>query len=175
MALKRIYWISSIALLMMSTIAPAASKKPLDWSLPLKTLDGKTESLKQFHNKKVIIINFWATWCGPCRSEMPDFEKFYQAYKDRGVVIIGISVDTSTGDVRKFLRDVKVSYPIYRDGPNGPWAKAYSGLPFLPMTVIYRGNGERVKTFIGPRTFDDLKEVVEPLLSSASRSEGSGG
>ena len=169
MGLKGIYAILSIALLIMGTTALAATKKPLDWSLPLKTLDGKAESLKQFQNKKVIIINFWATWCGPCRSEMPDFEKFYQAYKERGVVIIGISVDTSTGDVRKFLNDVKVSYPIYRDGPNGPWAKAYSGLPFLPMTVIYRGNGERVKTFIGPRTFDDLKAVVEPLLSSKNK------
>ncbi len=166
MVFKRIYWISGLVLLILSTFVLGANKKPLDWSLPLKTLDGKTESLKKFQNKKVIIINFWATWCGPCRSEMPDFEKFYRAYKDSGVVIIGVSVDTSSGDVRKFLGDVKVTYPIYRDGPNGPWAKAYSGLPFLPMTVIYRGNGARVKTFIGPRTFDELKAVVEPLLSS---------
>lgn len=142
-----------------------ASEKPLDWKLPLMTLDGKTESLRKYKDKKVIIINFWATWCGPCREEMPDFDKFYRDYREKEVVILGISVDTSKEDVEKFLKKVPVSYPIYRDGPSGPWAKAFSGLPFLPMTIIYKGDGTRVKTFIGPRTYEDLKEVIEPILS----------
>ena len=160
----------AVMVMILTAILPPAkaTEKNLDWSLPLMTLDGRKESLKSYRGK-VLVLNFWATWCGPCREEMPDFEKFHRAYRKRGVALLGISVDTSSSDVQKFLKDVQVTYPIYRDGPSGPWAKKFSGFPFLPMTVIYDRNGKYVKTLIGPHEFKDLEAIVRPLLETDSQ------
>lgn len=140
-----------------------AANRDLDWTLPLKTLDGKSESLNPFKGN-ILIINFWATWCGPCREEMPDFERFHHDYHKKNVSLIGVSVDTSSKDVINFLKKLKITYPIYRDGPNGPWSKQYSGFPFLPMTVIYDTQGRHIKTLIGPHTYTDLEKIIRPLI-----------
>src|SRR5262245_13522163 len=77
--------------------------------------------LKDQHNQpvklsdykgKVVIVNFWATWCGPCKVEIPDFVKLYAQYKDKGLVIVGISIDDSAEQLQSFMREYKMNYPV---------------------------------------------------------------
>ena len=76
---------------------------------------GKKISLAALKGK-VVIIDFWASWCAPCKEEMPILESLYKRFKDQGLVVIGVSVDNETENAKKFLSAVKVSFPIVHDG-----------------------------------------------------------
>ena len=66
---------------------------------------------------KVAIVNFWATWCGPCKIEIPDFVKLYDQYKDKGLVIVGISIDDSPEQLQAFMKEYKMNYPVLQMTP----------------------------------------------------------
>src|SRR5690349_9172372 len=67
---------------------------------------------------KVAIVNFWATWCGPCKIEIPDFVKLYSEYKDKGLVILGISIDDSPEQLQAFMQEFKMNYPVLQLTPD---------------------------------------------------------
>jgi thiol-disulfide isomerase/thioredoxin len=67
---------------------------------------------------KVAIVNFWATWCGPCKTEIPDFVKLYAEYKDKGLVIVGISIDDSAEQLQAFMKEYKMNYPVVQMTPD---------------------------------------------------------
>ncbi|MEK0411522.1 MAG: hypothetical protein RJA03_35, partial [Pseudomonadota bacterium] len=79
--------------------------------------EGKPQSLKQFENK-VIVLNFWATWCEPCREEMPELSNLYAENKSKNVVVVGIAIDESKA-VKSYLKKTKVTYPILVDEDKG--------------------------------------------------------
>lgn len=95
-------------------LTPAKNRVPAD-AFTLRDLDGRLASLRDFEGK-VVLLNFWATWCAPCLKEMPAMERLYQAYRPLGLVVVGVSVDQSspTG-VREFAQRLKVTYPILHD------------------------------------------------------------
>ena len=74
----------------------------------LKDLAGREVSAAQFRGK-VVLLDFWATWCGPCKKEMPGYERLYRRYKDRGLVVLGISADSDAGLVAKFGKELGVT------------------------------------------------------------------
>ncbi len=80
----------------------------------LKTLDGEVVSLKALRGK-VVFLDFWASWCGPCRRSMPHIEDMYKSYKKQGFQVIGVNVDKDEAKARQFLRKINVSYPIALD------------------------------------------------------------
>lgn len=104
----------------------------------LKSTTGKNVRLAE-QKGDVVMVNFWATWCGPCRQEMPLLEKINQKYKDLGFVLLGINVEEDTSGMSKYLKDVLVTFPILNDGKNAV-AKLY-GVDGMPSTVIIDRNG----------------------------------
>jgi peroxiredoxin len=104
----------------------------------LTDLSGKSISLSDLKGK-VIFINFWATWCGPCRHEIPDFVAFYKENKDNGAVILGVSVDKSTDKVRDFVDEYKINYPIVM--ATNDMVNDYKPGKFIPTTIIIDTDG----------------------------------
>jgi peroxiredoxin len=82
----------------------------------LKTLDGKTMRLSELRSKKVVLINFWATWCPPCRLEMPTMQKIYSEYKGRGFEIFAINIEPDAKEeIREFMKELRLTFPVLLD------------------------------------------------------------
>jgi thiol-disulfide isomerase/thioredoxin len=109
--------------------------------------DGKTISLKNFRGK-MVFLNFWATWCVPCREEMPAMEQLYQEYKSRNFVILAINVKDRKQDAMNFLKEWKITYPAAFD-PEGQVGVLY-GAWGLPTTYLIGPKGEGLARAWGP-------------------------
>lgn len=119
-----------------------------DADFTLTDLGGKPWTLKQLSGK-VVLVNFWATWCPPCRTEMPDLEALYTRFKDRGLVILAIS-DEETGKVKPFIAERRITYPILLD-PGRRVNKLFR-IEGIPKTFIYDRTGKLVAESIDMRT-----------------------
>lgn len=122
-------------------------------------LDGNEISLSDF-NRKVLILNFWATWCLPCREEIPDFVEVYNEYESKDVQFIGVSnEDIST--LKSFVEDYDISYPILIDDANimGKW-----GISAIPTTFVFDKNGQIIFKNVGMMTGEQLKNIIEDEL-----------
>jgi thiol-disulfide isomerase/thioredoxin len=126
--------------------------------------EGKPQSLKQFENK-VIVLNFWATWCEPCREEMPELSNLYAENKSKNVVVVGIAIDESKA-VKSYLKKTKVTYPILVDEDKGVILSKNLGNNegILPYTVIINSKGIIEKTILGRVHKDQLDATLKPLL-----------
>ena len=124
----------------------------------LKTVDGKEVSLKDFKGK-VVLINFWATWCPPCREELPLFEKIYEKYKDKGFVILAINTDPE--NLKDFLKDfgVKITFPILIGDDRILDLYPVRG---LPTSFLIDREGKIVKVRLG--IYRELEEDLRKLL-----------
>jgi peroxiredoxin len=114
----------------------------------LTELNGKTWTLKELRGK-VVLVNFWATWCPPCRKEMPDLETLYKQFKDQGLVILAIS-DEDEGKVKPFIAEQKVTYPILLD-PERKVNELFE-IEGIPKTFVYDRSGKLVAQSIDMRT-----------------------
>lgn len=124
----------------------------------LESVDGKEYSISDFKGKK-IILNFFATWCPPCRAEIPDFEKFHKDNKD--VVLIGINIQEDREKVKEFLEEMGVSYIVLLDR-DGKIASAF-GIEGIPTTFLLDENGRIVAKNVGMMTYDGLTKFVEQV------------
>jgi len=118
---------------------------------------------------KVVVINFWATWCGPCTVETPQFDRVYRANKSRGVAFIGIDTkETSTDAAKAFVKDNDISYPIVSD-EQGETAIALGKIPSqaLPFTVIIDKLQRVAAVYLHALTPKDLQPVLDTLLAEA--------
>lgn len=114
-----------------------AANKAADFTL--KAADGSNYRLAE-QRGELVLINFWASWCGPCRQEMPQLDKLAAEFADLGVQVVGINVEQETADAEQFLKASPVSFPILWDGSNST-AKAYA-VGGMPTTVIVDRNGD---------------------------------
>lgn len=117
------------------------------------------------HRGHVVLLNFWATWCPPCRAEMPSMEKLYQAYRDRGLLILAISGDrTGQSTVEAFVQEVGVTFPILLDPANEVFAQY--GVRGLPTSYLLDRQGRIVSAEAGARDWNSqvARRVVEALL-----------
>lgn len=130
----------------------------------LKDLEGKRVSFKDFKGK-VVLLNFWATWCAPCRAEMPSLENLYRSFKGKGLVVIGVSVDNSDNSVRSFVRQKKITFPILLDSKKEVSFDDY-GVIGLPVTFLIDQKGIIVEKVFGERQWDseEIKEKIKRLL-----------
>ncbi|MCW2645451.1 MAG: hypothetical protein QOF87_1684 [Pseudonocardiales bacterium] len=131
-------------------------------------LNGGKLSLAQSAGK-VTVINFWATWCGPCTVETPQFDAVYRATKAKGVAFIGIDTkETSTDAAKAFIKDNDISYPIVSD-EKGETAVALGKIPSLalPFTVILDKEQRVAAVYLHSLTAKDLQPVLDKLLAES--------
>lgn len=114
---------------------------------------------------KVLVLNFWATWCPPCLSEIPRFIEAQERLRESGVQFVGIAVD-QIGDVRAFVADHPINYPLLIATPEVFKLSVQLGnrLEVLPFTVIFDRHGRRVHGQVGELSAEELAEYLDPLL-----------
>ena len=141
----------------------AASTQPL-FAATFPDQNGKLQNLKQYAGK-IIVLNFWATWCEPCREEMPELSALHDTYKDKNVVVLGIAVDDAAA-VGDFVKETKVSYPLLIAEMQGMEIASHLGndKSVLPYTVIINTNGAVAKTYFGRVTKPLLEQTLTQLL-----------
>jgi peroxiredoxin len=135
----------------LSLIRPKPAKDAPDFQL--RTPDDRQIRLSDFKGK-VVFLNFWATWCEPCREEMPSMERLHQAYKDRGLVVLAVSTDSQGANVVKpFVKQFKLTFEGGLDPKMAVATGAYQ-VWALPSTVIIDRKGKRVLFANGARAWD---------------------
>jgi cytochrome c biogenesis protein CcmG, thiol:disulfide interchange protein DsbE len=131
-------------------------------SFTLRTLDGQKVSLDQYRGD-VVLVNFWATWCPPCRFEMPGFEKVYREKKDRGFRIVGVSMDeTGAAGVRRYLAQHGITYPVGM--VNGGVFRAFGSPTTLPASFLIDRQGRIRHHVTGVFAEVTLSQAVDRLL-----------
>lgn len=141
-------------------------KKPVTGNdLPqvqLKDLNGADVDLAQFKGKPVI-INFWATWCGPCRFEIPMLNELHRKYSPKGLVIVGISTDEEgAAIVKPFMEDLPIEYSSYLKGTDTE--EKFGGVWALPTTIFFDKNGKQVEKILGVQPREFFEQKIQQML-----------
>jgi peroxiredoxin len=127
----------------------------------LEDTTGRSIKLADYRGK-VVLINFWATWCLPCRAEMPEFETIYRAYRERGFEVLAIDLQETATEVQPFMAELGLSFPALLDR-DGFVSRAYRARA-LPSSFLVDRQGTIRYLKIGPVTADALEEEVRKLL-----------
>ncbi len=131
----------------------------------LLTLDGGRASLTD-HRDKLVVLNFWATWCQPCTVEMPSLEALWWRYRDRGLIVVGVCVDRGAPKalLEPYVRNLKLTFPILLD-PDSKTSDRWR-VTALPATFLVRPGGEVAGMAMGAREWnsDEMRALVERLL-----------
>ncbi len=145
------------------TAAPSDAGQ-LDFSTT--DIDGNPYTSDDIKDAKVVMVNFWEPWCGPCVGEIGDLAKLYEEYKDRGFLILGVySTEGQDEDVRSIITDNGVTYPVIKSGGNmSEFMTAY-----VPTTVFADGSGRIISAEpeIGAHSYDEWKAIIEDYLAKA--------
>ena len=147
------------------TAAPKAvgNRKPAP-PFTLKDSEGKTVSLEDYKGK-VVLLNFWATWCGPCKIEIPWFVAFEQKYKEKGFSVVGVSMDEEGWNtVKPFLAEEKINYRVLLG--NDSVGTLYGGVDSLPTTFVIDREGQIAATHIGLVSKSDYENEIVQLLEA---------
>ncbi|MBI5892912.1 MAG: TlpA family protein disulfide reductase [Deltaproteobacteria bacterium] len=137
--------------------------KPPAKEFSLETMEGKKVSIGDFKGK-VVFLNFWATWCPPCKFEMPAMENLYKRYKDKGLEIVAVNLQEGADTVKRFMQKNGYTFTALLDS-NGDVSAVYN-VSYLPITYIIDKNGKLVGKAIGAREWDSssITNLVEELL-----------
>jgi thiol-disulfide isomerase/thioredoxin len=130
----------------------------------LESLDGKNLRLSDLRGKAVL-LNFWATWCAPCKIEMPWFVELQNQYGSQGLQIVGVAMDDSSReDIAKFAKDMGVNYPVLLG--KEAVGEAYGGVPALPETFFIGRDGKIVDKIIGLKGKADIEDAIKEALNT---------
>lgn len=155
---SRLFATLSVALTLLTGPAQALDKGAAAPEIALKTLSGEAIKLSSLKGK-VVLIDFWASWCAPCRESMPFLEKLSQSYKGQGLVVLGVNIDNDVAAARKFLKEMPVSFQVVNDAEKQV-AKAY-GPPTMPSSYIIDKRGVVHVVHAGFRRADAAKIEAE--------------
>jgi thiol-disulfide isomerase/thioredoxin len=162
------------------TVAPLPAVVPLPAGLretSVQTIDGGSLKLSDFANK-VVVINVWATWCGPCRLEMPELVKISNDYKDRGVVVLGLATTYNERNdpqrVKDFVKAQRIPYEIIWDDGTmvAPLVQAVQGRSVIPQSFVISRDGKIVKHFSGFNVYETpqrMRQAVEDALNDKGK------
>lgn len=156
--------LAALAATFLLVFSAQAADKAADFTL--RDINGKSVSLSE-HKGKVVVLAFWATWCGPCKEEMPHLEKLYQAKKDQGLVVLSINTDDarSASRVKPYIRTNGYTFPVLLDR-DATVISTYNPGKTLPYTVVVDRNQEiaKVTTSYNPGDEKALAALVDRLL-----------
>ena len=140
-------------------IVPIAKRKNMP-GISMRDLNGSAWALSD-HRGKPVLINLWASWCGPCREETPGLVRLANDYRSRGLAVAGIAVDDSDQPVREFVRSFHISYPVlFPEGPS-PYVSAMSA---LPTSFLVDKQGRMAKVYVGAVSQREVRADVDHLL-----------
>jgi thiol-disulfide isomerase/thioredoxin len=126
---------------------------------------GNETSLSAYRGR-VVVMNLWASWCPPCRAEMPDLQRLADHFGKDGVVVIGVDQGEAPQRAQLFAQSLHIQYPIWVD-TDQRYGRVYAALG-LPTTVVIGADGVVVRGFDGPLTYDQMRATVAPLVKSSS-------
>ena len=155
--------ILTAAIIFLFAVSSAQSEKKYKApNFSLKAQDGKVIELAKLKGK-VVLLNFWATWCPPCRAEIPDFIEIYNSYKSKGFEIIGIALDEEGwSKVTPYIKEAKINYPVVIG--TGKEIKQYGGIEAIPTSFIVDKNGFIAGKQVGLLSKDALEQKLKSLL-----------
>jgi len=145
------------------TSGPPASVHSVAPDFTLQDLEGQPLELANYRGK-VVMLDFWATWCTPCRGEIPHFVEFQDKYREQGLQVIGISMDDGPKPVREFSQQFKMNYPVAMG--NEKVAAAYGGVLGLPITFLIGRDGRVAAKYVGEVQIPILEQGIESLLQA---------
>ncbi|MGA3210878.1 MAG: redoxin domain-containing protein [Terriglobales bacterium] len=141
--------------------APPRAVQSVAPDFSLLDLEGQQLALANYKGK-VVLLDFWATWCVPCRAEIPHFVAFQVKYREQGLQVVGISMDDGPKPVREFYQEFKINYPVAIG--NAQVADAYGGVLGLPVTVLIGRDGRIQARYVGVVEMPVLEEKINALL-----------
>src|SRR3990172_3780016 len=145
----------------------AGGERPPAPAFRLPALDGRTLDLAALRGRP-IVLNFWASWCVPCKDEAPLLERAWKTYRDKGLLVIGVNIQDLEADARRFVAEVGITYPNVRDR-DGKANRAY-GITGIPETFFVRADGRIIKKFPGGGVeWRMWEEAIAQLLASGPR------
>ncbi len=140
-------------------------------NLTLETLNGEPINLSK-QDGRVLLVNFWATWCAPCREEIPDLKALHSDLKQQGLRVIGIALDRKGRDVvEPFVEQHTINYPIVVD-TEGTSEAAFGPIPGLPTTIIVSADGQITKRVIGIFPTEKMKPTLQEMLDAREEASG---
>ena len=160
--------------LVVAAVAAAASPPPAQRtpfpSVNLRDRDGQTRPLAELLGE-VTVLNFWATWCGPCRYELPELERLAAEFKGQPLAVLAINVDSPRAAVEAFIANTDLLLPVYFMDAR---TQASLGIDKVPFTVLLDGDGKVVRVYPGysKEGMHDLRELVAALLGKRGGREG---
>lgn len=146
--------------------APAgcdANAKPANLDFVLKDMEGKDVKLADYKGK-VVLLNFWATWCGPCKIEIPGFVELQEKYRDQGVVFLGFSVDDSPDKLKTYASDHNMNYPVLVGDGHEEVQEAFGPIYGIPVTVVINREGMICRKHTGIAPKNKFEEEIKALL-----------
>jgi thiol-disulfide isomerase/thioredoxin len=141
----------------------AADAKPANLSFTLKDMNGQDVSLSHYKGK-VLLLDFWATWCEPCKVEIPAFVDFQQKYGKDGLQIIGISIDDTAAQLEPYVKAMKMNYPVLQGKDRSDVQDAFGPLVGIPVTVVVSRDGKVCASHAGLTGKDSFEQEIKALL-----------
>ncbi len=158
-----LFFTATIICMLLMGSGPAHAIDPAP-DFTLLNLEGRNVSLSSYKGK-VVVLNFWGTWCEPCKEEMPSLNKLYLEHRDKGFAVLAISLDPSEQNVKSFIAEKGYSFPVLLDKNKEVYFDKY-GLFGLPISIIIDRNGAIVQKVIGETAWDSaqMEEKIQKLL-----------
>jgi len=144
-----------------SSCDPKAPPANLDFVI--KDMNGSDVNLADYKGK-VVLLNFWATWCGPCKVEIPLFVELQEKYRDRGVVFLGLSVDDPVESLKPFAEQYKMNYPVLAGIGRDDVQDAFGPVWGIPVTFVISRDGKICKRHMGLPNREQFEKEIESLL-----------
>jgi thiol-disulfide isomerase/thioredoxin len=140
-----------------------ANAKPAKLNYTLKDMSNRDVRMDSYKGK-VILLDFWATWCGPCKVEIPWFIEFQGKYAKDGLQVVGVSVDDTLAKLKPYVADMKMTYPVLQGLGNDSLLDAYSPMPALPTTVLISRDGKICQKHVGMVSKETFENGIKALL-----------